>query len=130
MNSAVDQNSEQTSDNNEVNIGEGVVIHREKWMKIQLNVKDSLFVKELAVCIWGTSTLANRSLEGKSCPTTKSDPRPPLTPHKVRTLKSCFQKWLEGKNLEEAELKARTVKLGHYLTEKIQDINKKVKKAK
>lgn len=42
----------------------------------------------------------------------------------------CFQKWLERKNLEEAELKARTMKLGHYLTEKIQDINKKVKKAK
>ncbi|CAM4558656.1 unnamed protein product [Leuciscus chuanchicus] len=112
---------------NAVNIGEGVVIHRDKWRKIQLNVKDSLFVKELAVCIWGTSKLANRSLEGKSCPTTKSDPRPPLTPHKVRTLQSCFQKWLEGKHLEEAELKARTVKLGRYVTEKIQDINKKVK---
>ncbi len=68
-------------------IGEGVVIHSEKCKKIQANLKDSLFVKELAVCVWGTSTLANRSLEGKSRPTTKSDPRPPLTPHKFRVLK-------------------------------------------
>ncbi|KAI7810757.1 BEN domain-containing protein 5 [Triplophysa rosa] len=109
----------------EVDIGEGVAIHIEKWKKIQANLKDSLFVKELAVCIWGTSTLANRSLEGKSCPTTKTDPRPPLTPHKYRAIKGCFQKWLEGKDLEEAELKARAGKLGRYLTEQIQDINKK-----
>ncbi|XP_056615875.1 BEN domain-containing protein 5-like [Triplophysa dalaica] len=124
------QNSEQILENQEVDIGEGVLIHSEKWKKIQANLKDSLFVKELAVCIWGTSTLANRSLEGKSCPTTKSDPRPPLTPHKYRAIKGCFQKWLEGKSLEEAELKARTGKVGRYLTEKIQDINKKIKSKK
>ncbi|XP_065136261.1 BEN domain-containing protein 5-like [Paramisgurnus dabryanus] len=122
------QTSGEISENQEVEIGEGLVISMEKWKKIQLNMKDSLFVKELAVCIWGSSTLANRSLEGKSCPTTKSTPRPPLTPHKYRTLKSCFQKWLEGKNLDEEELKNRVGKLGRYVTEKIQDINKRKKK--
>nr|XP_023681381.1 BEN domain-containing protein 5-like isoform X2 [Paramormyrops kingsleyae] len=121
---------EQISEKHEVDIGEGVFVHSGKWKKIQDNIKDSLFVKEMAVCIWGTSTLANRSLEGKSCPTTKSDPRPPLTPHKFRALKCCFQKWLKGKNLDEGELKARAGKLGHYITEKIQDINKKLKPKK
>ncbi|XP_057210568.1 BEN domain-containing protein 5-like [Triplophysa rosa] len=120
------QIAEQILENQEVDIGEGVAIHSEKWKKIQANLKDSLFVKELAVCIWRTSTLANRSLEGKSCPTTKPDPRPPLTPHKYRAIKGCFQKWLEGKDFEEAELKARAGKLGRYLTEQIQDINKKI----
>ncbi|KAI7790551.1 hypothetical protein IRJ41_003972, partial [Triplophysa rosa] len=36
----------------------------------------------------------------------------PLTPHKYRAIKGCFQKWLEGKDFEEAELKARAGKLG------------------
>lgn len=39
----------------------------------------------------------------------------------------CFQKWLEAKNVEDAELKTRAGKLGRYITEKIQDINKKIK---
>ncbi|XP_057181140.1 BEN domain-containing protein 5-like isoform X5 [Triplophysa rosa] len=50
------QNTEEILENQEVDIGEGVAIHSEKWKKIQANLKDSLFVKELAVCIWGTST--------------------------------------------------------------------------
>ncbi|KAI2645514.1 BEN domain-containing protein 5 [Labeo rohita] len=73
---AAENSSEHISENLEVDIGEGVFVHSGKWKKIQDNIKDSLFVKEMAVCVWGTSTLANRSLEGKSCPTTKSDPRP------------------------------------------------------
>ncbi|XP_073720069.1 uncharacterized protein [Misgurnus anguillicaudatus] len=124
------QTSGEISENQEVEIGEGLVISVEKLKKIQLNMKDSLFVKELAVCIWGSSTLANRSLEGKSCPTTKSTPRPPLTPHKYRTLKSCFQKWLEGKNLDEEELKNRVGKLGRYVTEKYKTSTKGKKSLK
>ncbi|KAI2665919.1 E3 SUMO-protein ligase ZBED1 [Labeo rohita] len=42
----------------DVDIGEGVFVHSGKWKKIQDNINDSLFVKEMAVCIWGTNTLA------------------------------------------------------------------------
>ncbi|XP_076842987.1 BEN domain-containing protein 5-like [Brachyhypopomus gauderio] len=124
----ISQQKEQASEEERTHIGEGIYINTNQWKRVQGNSKDSLFVKELAVCIWGTNILANRSLEGKSCPTTKTTPRPPLTPHKLRALKNCFQKWLETKNLEEFELRTRAGKFGRYVTEKIQDINKKQKK--
>lgn len=73
-----------------MHIGEGVYITVNQWKRVQASRKDSLFVKELAVCIWGTSTLADRSLEGKQCPTIKATPRPPLTPHKYKALKSKY----------------------------------------
>ena len=61
-------------------------MRREAWSRIQNSTRDSLFVKELAVAIWGTKTLGERSLTGKECPTTKTS-RQPLTPQKLQTLK-------------------------------------------
>ncbi|XP_056270225.1 BEN domain-containing protein 5-like [Pseudoliparis swirei] len=102
-------------------------IRKETWVRINRNNRDSLFVKELAVAIWGTKTLGEKSLTGKECPTTKTT-RQPLTPKKLQTLKVCFKEWLQKKTLEETELQARWAKAGRYITEKIMDINKKNKK--
>ncbi|XP_054603132.2 BEN domain-containing protein 5-like [Nothobranchius furzeri] len=111
----------------EIHLGGGVYIRREAWSRIKNQSKDSLFLKELAVAIWGTKTLGQKSLTGKACPTTKST-RQPLTPKKLETLRACFKEWLINKKLEEPELQARWVKAGRYLTEKIMDINKQKNK--
>ncbi len=47
-------------------------MHKEAWSRIENNTRDSLFVRELAVAMWGTKTLWGRSLRGKACPTTKT----------------------------------------------------------
>ena len=63
-----------------------IPIRPEAWARIKNSHRDSLFVKELAVAMWGTKTLGERSLTGKECPTTKTS-RQPLTPEKLTTLK-------------------------------------------
>lgn len=60
----------------QVHIGCGVWLREDVWKRVQAHTKDSLFVKELAVAIWGTAILKTRSLTGKECPTTKGDARP------------------------------------------------------
>ncbi|XP_067309304.1 BEN domain-containing protein 5-like [Pseudorasbora parva] len=111
----------------EIHLGGGIRVRREAWSRIGNSTRDSLFVKELAVAIWGTKTLGERSLTGKECPTTKTT-RQPLTPQKLQTLKVCFKEWLEKKNVEETELQARWGKAGRFITEKIMDINRQKKK--
>ena len=70
----------------QIHLGGDVNIRRETWARIQNTPRDSLFVKELAVAMWGTKILGERSLTGKECPTTKTT-RQPLTPEKLNTLK-------------------------------------------
>ena len=54
-----------------IHIGSNVWIDESKWGMVAANTKDSLFVKKLAVAVWGTAVLKNRSLSGKECPTLK-----------------------------------------------------------
>ncbi|RXN22563.1 Retrotransposable element Tf2 type 1 [Labeo rohita] len=70
----------------EIHLGGDIRLRKKAWSRIQSNTRDSLFVKELAVAIWGTKTLGERSLTGKECPTTKTTSQP-LTPKKLQTLK-------------------------------------------
>ncbi|RXN30663.1 Retrotransposable element Tf2 type 1 [Labeo rohita] len=69
-----------------IHLGGDIRLRKKAWSRIQSNTRDSLFVKELAVAIWGTKTLGERSLTGKECPTTKTTSQP-LTPKKLQTLK-------------------------------------------
>lgn len=75
----------------QIHLGEGVRVRREAWSRIQNNMRDSLFVKELAVAIWGTKALWERSLTGKECATTKTT-KQRLTPQKLQTLKGSSNK--------------------------------------
>ncbi len=70
-------------------------MRREAWSRIQNNTRDSLFVKELAVAIWGTKTLGERSLTGKECSTTKTT-KQRLTPQKLQTLKGSRARVMES----------------------------------
>ncbi len=70
-------------------------MRREAWSRIQNNTWDSLFVKELAVAIWGAKTLGERSLTGKECSTTKTT-KQRLTPQKFQTLKGSRARVMES----------------------------------
>ncbi|GAA6091640.1 BEN domain-containing protein 5-like, partial [Tachysurus ichikawai] len=70
----------------EIVLGGSIHLRKEVWEKIRSSTRDSLFIKELAVAVWGTKTLGERSLTGKECPTTKSSQQP-LTPKKLKIVK-------------------------------------------
>ena len=73
----------------QISIGAGVSIGKHQWDALQSQQKHSLFVKGLAVAVWGTDTLKDRSLDGKVCPRFKNErePRPPLSPEKLKAVK-------------------------------------------
>ncbi|KAL1256015.1 hypothetical protein QQF64_014076 [Cirrhinus molitorella] len=90
-----------------IHVGENIWIREEVWRKITAATKDSLFVKEMAVALWGTATLQRRSVSGKECPTNRNSPKPPLTPSKLQVLRVCFSDWLKKKEPERREREKR-----------------------
>uniref|UniRef100_A0A671WIJ0 BEN domain-containing protein n=1 Tax=Sparus aurata TaxID=8175 RepID=A0A671WIJ0_SPAAU len=111
-----------------INIGPDIWINEAVWTRINCATKDSIFIKELAVAISGTGNLKGKSVSGKECPTKHGEPKPPLTPAKLGILKECFWRRMDVLNVEPAEKEWRAKQVGHFLTEKIMDINGKGKK--
>ena len=78
----------------QISIGAGISLTSIQWDALQCQKKHSLFVKGLAVAVWGTGNLKDRSVEGKVCPRYKStrEARAPLSPQKVKAMKGmCIQ---------------------------------------
>ncbi|XP_045913162.1 BEN domain-containing protein 5-like isoform X2 [Micropterus dolomieu] len=71
-----------------IHIGKDMWLREEVWRKIHSTTKDSLFVKELAVAIWGTVELRGRSVSGKECPTKNTEAKPPLSHTSLESSKS------------------------------------------
>ncbi|XP_026115224.1 BEN domain-containing protein 5-like [Carassius auratus] len=111
-----------------IHIGENIWIREEVWRKMTSTTKDSLFVKEMAVALWGTATLQRRSVSGKECPTNRHSQKPPLTPSKLHVLRVSFSDWLKQKEPERGEREKRGKQVWHYISQKLQDIIKKRKK--
>ena len=59
----------------------------EAWTAVQVKVKDSIFVKDLAVMIWGGDTLIECSVTGRKCPGSGVPPKKQLPPYKYAALK-------------------------------------------
>ncbi|KAL3042109.1 hypothetical protein OYC64_020122 [Pagothenia borchgrevinki] len=111
-----------------IHIGTDIWLREEVWRKIDSTTKDSLFVKELAVAIWGTAELMGRSVSGKECPGKTIEAKPPLTPCKLGTLKECFRGWLTKQNVEKTEREKREKLAGYFISQKMQDLVKSGKK--
>lgn len=80
----------------QVHLGGGIWVEEEKWHQLQRTQGDSKFTKNLAVMIWGTETLKNRSVTGVATKKKKDAlPKPPLSPSKLKIVRgtySCFEK--------------------------------------
>lgn len=74
----------------QVCIGAGIVIDDDVWDLLEIQKKPSLYVKNLAVAVWGSDVLLNRSVDGKTCPRYKTAPRQPLTPVKLDAVRGKF----------------------------------------
>ncbi|KAJ8049661.1 BEN domain-containing protein 5 [Holothuria leucospilota] len=111
-------------------IGGGIKLKKEQWEVLGCQKKPSLFVKNLAVSVWGSDVLRNRSVDGKICPRYKTAPRKPLTPTKIDAVRKCFRRHMQQQGLSDEELKTEEGKMKKYINEKIQDINRSFRKQK
>lgn len=72
----------------QVHLGGGIWVDEEKWHQLQRTQGDSKFTKNLAVMIWGTETLKNRSVTGVATKKKKDAlPKPPLSPSKLKIVR-------------------------------------------
>ncbi|XP_037504477.1 BEN domain-containing protein 5 isoform X2 [Rhipicephalus sanguineus] len=112
-----------------VDIGQGLKIPTGAWQRIQLQPKDSLFVKELLVAIWDPADLKGRSLQGKRSPRFPDRPiKEPLTPWKVSVMRECYKERLLRLGLPAEILQNSLKRLNHFVVEKLADIEKLAKK--
>lgn len=75
----------------QVHLGGGIWVEEDKWHQLQRTQGDSKFTKNLAVMIWGTETLKNRSVTGVATKKKKDAlPKPPLSPSKLKIVRGTF----------------------------------------
>ncbi|XP_069498331.1 BEN domain-containing protein 5 isoform X2 [Ambystoma mexicanum] len=117
-----------TIENGKVHLGSGFWVDEEKWHQLQITQGDSKFTKNLAVMIWGTEVLKNRSVTGVATKKKKDAiPKPPLSPHKLSIVRECLYDRIAQETADETEIAQRLSKVNKYICEKIMDINKSCK---
>ncbi|XP_040612893.1 cytosolic carboxypeptidase 6 isoform X3 [Mesocricetus auratus] len=85
-------------DNGKVHLGSGIWVDEEKWHQLQVTQGDSKYTKNLAVMIWGTDVLKNRSVTGVATKKKKDAiPKPPLSPHKLSIVRENLREGTEKK---------------------------------
>uniref|UniRef100_A0A8C5R3R4 BEN domain-containing protein 5 n=1 Tax=Leptobrachium leishanense TaxID=445787 RepID=A0A8C5R3R4_9ANUR len=115
-------------ENGKVHLGSGVWVNEEKWHQLQATQGDSKYTKNLAVMIWGTDVLKNRSVTGVATKKKKDAiPKPPLSPHKLSVVRECMYDRIAQETMDENEIAQRLSKVNKYICEKIMDINKSCK---
>ncbi|XP_078063628.1 uncharacterized protein LOC144489645 [Mustelus asterias] len=108
----------------------GIEISEKEWCTVNSQRTNSLFVKSLAVAIWGSTTLRDRSVCGRVCPRfihtagTPPKAKPPLSPRKLNAVKACFTQHLNAQGLSAEAVASEVRKMNNYITEKIQDLNR------
>ncbi|XP_043206995.1 BEN domain-containing protein 5-like [Amphibalanus amphitrite] len=88
----------------------------------------SLMVKNMAVALWGTEGLANRSVTGSASNRTQGrEPKQRLTPKKLEAIKSELRSQMTKRGADDAEVQNTLKKVPRFINEKIQDIRRKTK---
>ncbi|XP_071010259.1 BEN domain-containing protein 5-like isoform X1 [Oncorhynchus clarkii lewisi] len=117
-----------TCNDGKVHLGGGIWVQEEKWHQLQRTQGDSKFTKNLAVMIWGTETLKNRSVTGVATKKKKDAlPKPPLSPSKLKIVRECLYDRVSQETADSTEITQRLSKVNKYICEKIMDINKSIK---
>ncbi|KAK8771756.1 hypothetical protein V5799_025001 [Amblyomma americanum] len=86
-----------------VDIGRGIQISNSAWVRIQQLPKDSMFVKELLLVIWGVAALRNRSLQ------------------------ECYRERLQKNGVPAHMVNVAVKQLNRFVVEKLGDIEKLAK---
>ncbi|KAH7984558.1 hypothetical protein HPB52_022279 [Rhipicephalus sanguineus] len=95
--------------------------------KLFSNKKPTILVREAAQLIWGIEVLAQRSISGKMAPTKQGEgglPCKQLSPEKLDVVYACLSHWGQ---LNKVDTAAASQKVLRTLSEKIQDVKKKLR---
>ncbi|KAH7944555.1 hypothetical protein HPB52_021372 [Rhipicephalus sanguineus] len=95
--------------------------------KLFSNKKPTILVREAAQLIWGIEVLAQRSISGKMAPTKQGEgglPCKQLSPEKLDVVYACLSHWGQ---LNKVDTAAVSQKVLRTLSEKIQDVKKKLR---
>ncbi|XP_064465510.1 uncharacterized protein LOC135377135 isoform X2 [Ornithodoros turicata] len=116
-----------------VDLGGGIKIPKDKWDILNRHEEEIKFVKELAVSIWGSEVLAERTFSGTLSNRAKAEGKtatfPALSPVKVQAMRSAYVNYLTSKkNLTDAnEIKKKTSMMRVYVSQKISDLRRRRK---
>ncbi|XP_064456055.1 uncharacterized protein LOC135366961 [Ornithodoros turicata] len=117
----------------DVDIGNGTKIPKFKWDLIHAQDEETKFVKELAVAIWGSEVLAQRTFSGTLSNRARAEGKtqvfPALSPVKVQTLRGAFVNYLTSRKhvKDPGDLKKRTSLMRTYISQKISDLRRRKK---
>ncbi|KAH8009866.1 hypothetical protein HPB51_020658 [Rhipicephalus microplus] len=113
---------------NQIHLGNGILLEQEKWAWLLLRPRDSSFCKEATKLLWGVSALHNRSITGAPCrryvrSEKQAPPRRALTPKKLEAVGNAFSKYIAGRPSEVAPIE-RLRKMNRFIAEMLNDLNK------
>jgi len=114
-----------------VHIGLGIFCTKNAWDQMIAQSTPSLYVKEMAVAIFSTITLAKSSVEGKICNKLKNSgkeviAKPPLSPEKVTLLKAHLRDHLVLLEYPEKAIGLELKNVTKYLNEKCSSAARRV----
>ncbi|XP_075532404.1 uncharacterized protein LOC142565764 [Dermacentor variabilis] len=112
----------------EVHLGHGNYMDRDTWQRLLALPTDSAFCKQLAVRLWGSEILCQRSLTGSlsNRAISKGVTRvfPALSPVKVASMSDSFFHFLQVKKCPPEDIQKRHKCLRQYLAQKCADLRR------
>ncbi|CAG5090110.1 Similar to BEND5: BEN domain-containing protein 5 (Homo sapiens) [Cotesia congregata] len=112
-------------DDNMIHLGRGVWLSRATYDNDIYTAGASLamFVKNIAVSVFGTDYLKKHSVKGKGCNKTKSVPRPAIDSTKALAIRDIYEYYLKTeKNMKGSELQDEVDNYEDYIRQKIADL--------
>ncbi|XP_008549828.2 uncharacterized protein LOC103572822 isoform X2 [Microplitis demolitor] len=111
-------------DDGMIHLGEGVWLPKAIYDNAVYNAStNAMFVKNIAVAMFGDQYLREHSVKGKSCNKTKSTPRPAIDPTKAIAIYEIFKYYLKNnKNMDGQKLINVASLYEEHIRSKISDL--------
>ncbi|XP_074113417.1 uncharacterized protein LOC141536651 isoform X2 [Cotesia typhae] len=119
-------------DTNMIHLGQNVWLPKQSYDDAVYNAAtNSMFVKNIAMAVFGSQYLKEHSVKGKGCNKTKSKPRPAIDPTKALAIRDIFEYYLKtNKQLIGSNLLSERDTYEDHIRAKISDLLRPPKTSK
>ncbi|KAM7306955.1 hypothetical protein ISCGN_010597 [Ixodes scapularis] len=112
-------------ENGMVDLGQGIYVTATAWSTVCKSKKNSIWVKELAVAMFGDRVLLESCVNGKhSSKFPGRPPKPGLCPHRIEVLKDMYQARLQAQGMPRDHAVTSRKEVTGRINEKIGDLRK------
>ncbi|XP_044597537.1 uncharacterized protein LOC123274110 isoform X4 [Cotesia glomerata] len=113
-------------DNNTIHLGQGIWLPKQTYCDVVFSATtNAMFVKNIAMAVYGAQYLKEHSVKGKACNKTKSKPRPAIDIKKALAIKEIYEYYLkENKRFTEEEEAEEANNYEDYIRGKICDLRR------